>query len=345
MKICGYVIHEILLYVTLFFSVLFIILLGNFASDFLDKAVDGYIGLSTVIKLLYFIAPSIVLLVLPMSIFGGIFVAFRQLCLKNELLAMFSFGVSWKRLFFYASVPVVLLTPFTMILGFIIVPNASSNFQMLYQNAAVKSIKYLQRRKFYNVGENQEILLNDNKETKKKEILMIIFGKGDVSVTFSPDYLVEKLNSGNFLSMNNGWNDVLNEQNKAIKKVNFKSEMLRLDSGDTTLNVTTAARSTEKLFYDRGYKSEIELRWRLFTGFLPLIALFFVFPFCSGFTRTNSYFSTILAIVCFFSFCVLSSLIKNMLLLSELPLWCGFEVLSFFVFFVSTVWLFLKDRG
>src|SRR3990167_7693202 len=139
MKICGYVIHEILLYVTLFFSVLFIILLGNFASDFLDKAVDGYIGLSTVIKLLFFIA----------------------------------------------SVPVVLLTPFTMILGFIIVPNASSNFQMLYQNAAVKSIKYLQRRKFYNVGENQEILLNDNKETKKKEILMIIFGKGDVSVTFS----------------------------------------------------------------------------------------------------------------------------------------------------------------
>src|SRR3990167_2751587 len=116
MKICTYLIREILLYLTLFFSALFFALLGNYVAGFLSKAADGYISLATVFKLLFFISPNLILLVLPMAAFGGIFTDFRKLSIQNELLVLFACGISWKKLFFYLLIPVTLLTGFTLFL-------------------------------------------------------------------------------------------------------------------------------------------------------------------------------------------------------------------------------------
>lgn|SRR3990167_3453765 len=345
MKIFAYIANEILLYVTLFFSVLFIVLLGNYTSSFLNRAVDGYIGLSTVIKLLCFITPGIIVLILPISVFGGIFVAFRQLCIRNELIVIFACGISWKKLFACLLIPVSLLTALTVILSFIIVPSSSANFQTLYQKAAVKSIQYIQPKKFYSMGKGEEMLFNYNKKTQKKEIIILFFRKNNVSVIYSPDYSIEQFEHGNFLSMHDGWEDVLNTENKSIKKLNFDSGLLRLDSTKNALNLTIAALGTEKLLHHLRRASEVELGWRLFTGFLPLIMLFFVFPFCGDITKKNTHLITILAIVCFFGFCIISSVIKNMLTTQELPLWFGFEIPGLIVFLIGAAWIFFKDKG
>lgn len=340
MKICTYLIREILLYLVLFLGPLFLALLGNYVAGFLDKAANGYISLATVGKLVFFISPNLILLILPMAVFGGIFVAFRKLSIQNELIVMFSCGISWKRLFFYASIPVVILTGFTLLLSFIVVPKSLANFEMLTQQAAVKSIKYIIPGKFYNLGKNKELFLS-----AKRKILFVSLNKNTISLTSSPDYSIKKIEGRNFLIMNNGWKDVLSPSDESIKKLNFEKGVLSLNSKEIAPTLTMAALSTEKLFSEQGLKSEVELRWRIFTGLLPLITLFLVFPFCGGFFKKNSYFNTILAIACFVGFCIVSSLVKNMLTTEELPLWCGFEILSFFVFLNGVVWIVAKDRG
>ncbi|OGT44584.1 MAG: hypothetical protein A3E82_01700 [Gammaproteobacteria bacterium RIFCSPHIGHO2_12_FULL_38_11] len=232
-----------------------------------------------------------------------------------------------------------------MILSFIIVPSSSANFQTLYQKAAVKSIQYIQPKKFYSMGKGEEMLFNYNKKTQKKEIIILFFRKNNVSVIYSPDYSIEQFEHGNFLSMHDGWEDVLNTENKSIKKLNFDSGLLRLDSTKNALNLTIAALGTEKLLHHLRRASEVELGWRLFTGFLPLIMLFFVFPFCGDITKKNTHLITILAIVCFFGFCIISSVIKNMLTTQELPLWFGFEIPGLIVFLIGAAWIFFKDKG
>jgi len=340
MKICHYLIREILLYLAIFFGALFFALLANYISGFLNKAADGYIGFTTVAKLLFYISPNLMLLILPMSIFGGIFTAFRQLSVQNELVAMFSCGVSWKKLFLFASIPVLILTGITLFLSFFIVPKSLADFQMLTQHTTVKSLKYIKPGKFYSLGKNKEVFFDN-----KKELLLISLNKNHDSLTYASHYSIKEFKNKNFLIMHDGWKDVLDSQNKSIEKLNFKNGLLSLNAKEVAPSFTIAAFSTEKLLSEPGFKSEVELRWRLFTGFLPLTALFFVFPFCGGSTRKNAYLNTILAIGCFLSFSILSSIMKNMLVAGELPLWFGFEILSFIIFINGTVWVILKGRG
>ena len=308
--------------------------------EFLSKAANGYISLAEVIKLLFFISPNLILVILPMGVFGGVFVAFRRLSIQNELVVISSCGISWKRLFFYSSIPIVVLTGFALFLSFIVVPKFLADFETLSQQAAVKSIEYIKPGRFYHLGKNKEVFLN-----KKNGILLMSFDKNTISLTSAPDYSIRKTGGQNFLVMHNGWKDVLNPLNESIKKLNFEKGTFSLNAKEVAPNLTMAALSTKKLFFEPGLKSEIELRWRLFNGLLPFITLFLVFPFCGTSFRKNSYFNIILAITCFVVFFITFSIMKNMLVAGELPLWFGFEILGFFVFLNGTLWICAKDRG
>lgn len=343
MKIRLYLIHEILLSTSAFYIVFYIILSGNYFADFLFKAVDGYIGLKTVLKLLYFISPSIILLILPISVYAGVYTTFKQLAAKNELIAISSFGISWRKIFIDTLIPIIPLTALTLILSFIIGPKFSAYFETQIKNATNQSIQYLQPGTFYNIN-NNEILLKNNKKAEKKEFFSVSFKENEISIIYSPDSLIRKIDNHSFLSLNQGWEDTLNTKNKSIKELNFKDELIDLDSKKITPDLTLSSMSSEKLFRKSDLKSKIELRWRLFTGFLPLIALFFVFPFCQNFIKSDSHFNTILAIVCFFAFCIISSVIKNMLSAGKLPYWVGFEIPVIIILIISISSIFSKNR-
>lgn len=336
MKIYRYLINEILIYSTLFFGALFIALLGNYTGSFLNMAANGYMSLLTVLKLLLFISPNLTLLILPMCVFAGIFTAFKRLSNHNELIILFSCGVTWKRLFAYAAIPIVILTCVTLQLSFIIVPKSLAYFELLSQQASKKSIQYLQPGKFYQLGKNKMVFLDD-----QKGILLLSSSKNHISLLYAPHYIVQN----HFLVMNDGWNDVLSRSTKSIEKLNFKQGEFDFGVYKKNSNLSLSAISTHQLLSMQGIKPQVELRWRLYTGLLPLIILFLVFPFCGNLIHKKTHFDVIFSIVVFVGFCVISSVLKNLLSTGELPHWFGFEMVSFIVCLYSMLWIWIKDGG
>lgn len=344
MKIYRYLISEFLTYSLIVFSVLFCILLGNYLSEFLDKAVNGYLNLTSVLTLLILISPTLILLLLPMSIFGGLFFTFRQLSLRNEIIILFFAKISWKKLFFYFLSPAIIVTCLSLFLSLTIAPESMALFEKISQNTATKSIKNLSSRKFYNLGNGETIYIDNNTINNSNELYKILLKKNIITITHLLNYSIAHISGDTYLNAPIGWEDTINITNASIEKANFKAALFNLNPTISSPKLTLSAIKTKQLFSNPSHATQIELRWRFFTALLPLTSLFLAFPFCANLINKRKKFSAASAIFCFIGFCALSSYVKNMLLTHSIPNWLGFELINITIIILSSYWLFLKNR-
>src|SRR3989338_7795424 len=118
MILFRYLTHEIQLYFGGVFAILVLLIFGNYLCTYIGRAAGGSLEVSAVLQILIFLMPNIMLLLLPISFFVALLLAYGKLFSTNELWAMFASGLSWRRLFLYSSFPAFLLCIVSLLLSF-----------------------------------------------------------------------------------------------------------------------------------------------------------------------------------------------------------------------------------
>ena len=97
-RLDRYIFSEILPPTILSLSLYVFLLLMNVLFDVAREAVANHIGLSVVLKLLYFQLPQLLVVSLPMSVLLGCLIGIGRLSADSELVAIQAAGIPFRRL-------------------------------------------------------------------------------------------------------------------------------------------------------------------------------------------------------------------------------------------------------
>jgi len=157
-----YIIREMLGPTVLGFAFYTFIILMRQLFDFAGMIIRQSLTGTTVLKLLYFSLPNIVVLTVPMSLLFGILIAVGRLSADSEIIAMRALGISTRAIYR----PVFILSFIFFLLNLylmnVLLPRGNTRLMAMRAQITTSSIeKEIRPRVFYDEYENVMIYVND----------------------------------------------------------------------------------------------------------------------------------------------------------------------------------------
>lgn len=126
-----YILKQVSKTIFVTFLILFGILFLNESIQFLEKASRGELYPELLLLVLLFSLPSILEIVIPISVFLGVLISIYNLNKTNEISFAYQVGLGSKGLIFISSIPAFFLSIFVAFNSFYLMPLSNSNLSFL----------------------------------------------------------------------------------------------------------------------------------------------------------------------------------------------------------------------
>ncbi|OGT05920.1 MAG: LPS export ABC transporter permease LptF [Gammaproteobacteria bacterium GWE2_37_16] len=336
---------------------LFVIFLCNQLLSYMRAAAIGHLSLKAVLLLVSLQMPVLLTLLLPLSLFIGILLAYGRLYAESEMVVLFSCGVSIRALFRIVLTFAFFVMILVAVLSLWIAPKMEAYSTNIVAANKGEALDLLIPGRFSPVADGNWVFYVDeiNKESKKMnwvfaaqkpERSAVAGAKKTWGVVFSQGGYQKYDEYGNkFIVLTNGNRYIGLPGRKDYQITKFGEYGVRLDSGQKNLHFGENALTTKTLWQGRFNPAYVaELNWRISFPIAVFILSLFAVPLSKVNPRYGRYFSLLPGVFCYALYFNLMFLGRVWLIKGSVPLWFGMWWVHVLMLMAALLIIFWKYR-
>ncbi|WP_251977482.1 LPS export ABC transporter permease LptF [Salinicola avicenniae] len=274
MIVFRYLTREILLTMSAVAGVLLLVIMGSRFIRYFTDAAQGELPVSALGTLMLFHMPSFLELVLPLSFFLAILLAYGQLYLNSEITVLVACGMSPNRLLRVTLLPAALMAVLVGVCSLWLTPvGAAHNERLIDEQESRLDFSVLTPGRFQDFGSGRTAYtqsLND----ERSRMQGVFISERQPRSDGTPEQVVTRAEGGyqtvdeetgsRFLVLTNGERYSVDPGTPVAERLEFGSYAVRLSTDATSeLNDDTELMTTPALIADGGDEAIAQLQWRL----------------------------------------------------------------------------------
>ncbi|MCL6415889.1 LPS export ABC transporter permease LptF [Aestuariirhabdus sp. Z084] len=272
MIIFRYIAKEVLLSFSAVAGILLVIIMSGRFIHYLSRAATGRLKSDYLFQLIGYQIPDFLLVLLPLSIFLGILLAYGRLYVDSEMTVLRACGVSSERLLLYAMVPGILVTLMVGALSLAVAPWASHNAEwILAKQKTFTEFDMLLPSRFNKASQGRVTYTERLSEDRKRmdEVFIASLGvgasRGKVTLLLAETGTQEiKSDTGSrYLVLNEGYRYDFVPGEPELRITRYEKYGFKIPKNEDVIEISEAkALSTPRLYGDDP-EHRAELLWRL----------------------------------------------------------------------------------
>ena len=288
MIIFRYLAREILLTsLAVVTALLFIIMVSRF-NKYLSMAAEGDLASNVLFVLLIYQLPRILEMLMPLSLFMGVLLAFGRLYSESEMVVLSACGISTRRIIFYTLLPTFCVAGLVGYCSLVLSPVATDKFQEIYDDPQnFQSFSTLVKGRFQeqHFGNFMRVSYTEDLSQDKSQMQHVFVAdqqmqsdkppRLSVTLADSGRIVQDKNNQQRYLELKNGFRYEGTPGTAEYRVTAFDTlgQVIR-DPQESSSKMRIEAVPTEKLITEQSPANTAALQWRLSMPLLcPIIAL------------------------------------------------------------------------
>jgi lipopolysaccharide export system permease protein len=282
------------------FAVLLVLLLvfmsGRFVG-YLADAAAGELAANVLFPIMYYRLPNFIELILPLSFFIGIILAYGRLFVESEMVVMIACGMSQRRLLIYTLIPALLIAVISGSLSLYVSPAGEVKVEeILTDPSARNGLNTLAPGRFQSTDSSAGVFYTErlySSRTRMKNVF-VASGSSDneagdakmtVVVAKTGKLIRDEETSARYIELYDGYQYQGNPGELAFDVVKFDTFATLMKQPETRLSRIQEldAVPTQDLFGSTDPKYQAALQWRLSMPWLVIISTMMAI----GMSRTN----------------------------------------------------------
>lgn len=231
------------------FVLTFVLLMGKLL-QIMDLMINKGISIFDIAKLIIFLLPSFLMFTVPIALLIAILIAMGTLSADNEITVLRASGLSLIQLYTPVAVASLIAFTFTIIIGFILVPQSNFASKRLLFNLAQQNAGIGIKEKVFNADFKGIVLYADKIPVEGDHMEGVIVS--DTRIADEPNtiiakraYLVSDPESMTVtLRLENGSMHVVSSNFKNYRKIDFKTYDINLDLTSAMVSISDASKSS-----------------------------------------------------------------------------------------------------
>tara|TARA_B110000977_G_C11042379_1_gene479311 strand:+ start:706 stop:1806 length:1101 start_codon:yes stop_codon:yes gene_type:complete len=299
------------------FAVLLVLLLvfmsGRFVG-YLADAAAGDLAANVLFPIMYYRLPNFIELILPLSFFIGIILAYGRLFVESEMVVLIACGMSQRRLMAYTLIPALLIAVISGSLSLYVSPAGEVKVEeILADPNARNGLNTLAPGRFQSTDDSAGVFYTErlySSRTRMKNVFVVSDSSdGDDKITVvvakSGKLIRDEETATRYIELYNGYQYQGNPGELAFDVVKFDTFATLMKQPETRLSRRQEldALATKDLLGSTDPKYQAALQWRLSIPWLVVISAMMAI----GMSRTNhrkgrytKMFPAILLYLCYF---------------------------------------------
>lgn len=316
MRIFRYLFKEVASNFFAVSSMLLLIFLSARFVRYLASAASGEFSGNVILSLILFRLPSFLEIILPLSLFLGIMLAYGRLYVESEMVVLQTSGLSKKRLFVYTMGPAVIVmlivlscTVYFSPLGFgkyynlIKSPASTNNFGTLIagsfrKNDAGNMVIYTEKLTENKTKLHDVFIVRSHDASSGTQLQIIKAKTGELVNKFSGDQYLEFYDGVQITSK-------LEDLDYTFTRYDTAGILMRKQSSEAKQRYRVDSVSTLSLMDSDSVKERATLHWRLFMPIMIPIIIMIALALSETSHRRGRYIKMLPGIILFFLYYVL----------------------------------------
>ncbi|MAZ77054.1 MAG: LPS export ABC transporter permease LptF [Legionellaceae bacterium] len=339
MIIHRYLLREVLFATVVVTAILIFLLLCNYFIIYLGKVASGQFAASMLLHLVLLQIPLLLSLLLPLTLFLGVLLAYGRLYMQSEMTVIFANGFSQRQLLRFTFRFAGIFALFTLLMTCWLSPVFSQKRNVLLLRAESGSVvSRILPGRFMSSPNGQRVYYVEQLSHDRKTMKNVFFAQ-QLS-TKSPDHprwlvvtgqggheAVRKDSKQPFVVVNNGYRYQVQPGQLNAQKTHFNQYGQRFDmipdesSSDDDLSVFSTWRLLPHIFSNKHYAAE--LQWRLATPLAVLLLALLAVPLSQTNPRHGRFAQLLPAVVIAIIYVNLLFLARGWVDEGSIPGWIG----------------------
>ncbi|AFA41139.1 putative membrane protein [Wigglesworthia glossinidia endosymbiont of Glossina morsitans morsitans (Yale colony)] len=344
MIILKYLTKKILKFQILILLILFFVFLSQKLVRVLSVSIEYSIPKKLIFSLLFFSIPEILKLVLPLSLFLGIFFALQSLQENNEIVAIQTCGIGYIIFFKITLFFNFLVMSFSWINAMWISPLAFNYKNKILTNNRFNSNLLAFSPGQFNIMQNNNFIFFFQKIENENLNNILIVKFWNQKEAFCPIILTaksgkiykKKTNIKYYITLNNGQYFYANLQSNDFWITSFKKYYLEITKNIPNMHIENPENLLlQNLWKLDNLESKIELHWRFTIVFVVFIMSILANILGIYTTQKNKFFNLFIGLLFYLTFFFIQTFIyTNYQLLQKYSVLCMWIINVFYIFFI-----------
>lgn len=274
MIVFRYLTREILLTMSAVAGVLLLVIMGSRFIRYFTDAAQGELPLSALGTLMLYHMPSFLELVLPLSFFLAILLAYGQLYLNSEITVLVACGISPNRLLQVTLLPAAFIAVLVGLCSLWLTPaGAAHNERLIDEQQSRLDFSLLTPGRFQDFGDDRTAYTQSLTDDRSR-MQDVFISERQTGSDGMPQQVVTRAEGGHqttdpdtgsrYLVLEDGERYSVDPGRAMADKLTFGSYSVRLATDDTNeVEADSELMSTPELMAEGGDESMAQLQWRL----------------------------------------------------------------------------------
>ncbi|MCH4247848.1 MAG: LPS export ABC transporter permease LptF [Acinetobacter populi] len=352
MIITRYLVKQVVITSSVVVALLTLVMMGGRLIKYFGVAAQGRLDVSVLFSIIGFRLPEFLTLIVPLGFFVGLMLVFGRLYVDHEMAVLNSSGISRGQLGRKLLPLAVVILVIQMLLMMVISPWGNRQFDQLTMTQAIRSGFDLVRPKEFISSGPYTIYAGDLSEDRRS--LKDIFfyqkakeaGKPDVIILAKEaQRVVSDVGHASVVDLHQGRRYSFIPGQAKYLQAEFETYRLRLEAeDDQEIEAQRLESMTMAQLWDKRQGNPVimsELGWRVFGGFVIILALMLAVPLSEVSPRQGRYYRLFPAIMIFASLIVAMMAVKTRMTKGELGVWAYPVVL---LIYTAVAWFFARKQ-
>lgn len=326
--------------------VLFFLFVSNQLIHYLYFAAAGRLTSKLAFELLLFKAPVLLGLLLPLSLYLAILLAYGRLYADNEMTVLFACGVSKAKLLKITIAFSLVIAIISSLLMMWIGPPFNKHLQFLFDQGAASPTELITPGHFQSINNDQFVFYTE-KTSKNHNKLYNVFvtqqsqqDNNDKQGILSAEEAYQTIDpktGDSFVVFKNGNRYVGTPGQKDYQIIKFQQYWLRIKQNAGAREYDKDTVPTLKLFSDHSNYGAAELQWRFSMPLMAIILAFLAVPLSQVKTRQGRYAQLIPAILLYVIYSNFMMLSRGWIRSGTIPHYLGMWWIHLLIFTIAII--------
>jgi len=353
--ISRYLIKEVVAALLAVTVVLLLIFLSNQLVRYLSYAASGKIAAHLVVQLMGYEIPYLLALLLPLSLYLGIILAYGRLYADSEMAVLNACGMGTKQLLQVTSMLAVVVTGIVVVLMLWINPViARDKARGLAQNNILDTLR---PGRFQVLGDGRRVVYVEkiSRDRQHADNLFIAEEKKPLPDDNNASWVVvsaahgfqvkEPTTQEKFIVSTDGYRYEGIPGRNEYKIIQFKQYSVRAPAPISNVRLEQEAIPTAKLWADYANPtSAAELQWRLSMPLSVLVLMLLALPFSHIRPRQGRYINLLPAVLVYIIYVNLLFVSRNWVEIKMVPIFLGMWWVHLTILAVAILFVFMQHR-
>lgn len=325
--------------------ILSIILISGRFLKYMSEAASGELEGWAVFAVLLFRLPEFITLILPLSLFLGVLLAYGRMYVEYEMTVLKASGVGQWSIIRFTIIPGLCMSLLVAFLALEVTPwgNEKSN-KILVDQYTRSALELLTPGQFMTL-EKGNVVYAETISLDKTQLQNVFTSTrvGNRYVSLVADTgrrVLDEKTGAQYMELSNGFRYESEPGSKSFDQIQFESYTFKLKGpSKNRKRKLIQSKSTKELLNSTKKDEVAELQWRLALGPLAFIIVLLAVPLSKANPRQGRFLSLIPGVLLYVSYMIILVFVKNAMEKGDIPVYPGFWAVHLLFLVIALVFI------